>query len=105
MVAVAQASFSRMLAACGCPPALYDPAGPATALKESLRIWHLSTVTPLARLLEHELSMRLDAKVRLHFDTYPRDQVARSTVFAKLMGAEGMTVDKALAIAGLLEGE
>ena len=37
--------------------------------------------------------------------TYPRDQVARSTVFAKLMGAEGMTVDKALSIAGLLEGE
>ena len=31
--------------------------------------------------------------------------MSRSTVFAKLMGAEGMTVDKALAIAGLLEGE
>ena len=52
MVAIAQAAFARMLAACGCPPALYDPAAPATALKESLRIWHLSTVTPLARLLD-----------------------------------------------------
>ena len=65
----------------------------------------MGTVIPLARLIEHELSMRLDAKVRLRFDSYPRDQMARSTVFAKLMGAEGMTVDKALAIAGLLEGE
>ena len=89
MVAIAQAAFSRMLAACGCPPALYDPAAPATALKESLRIWHLSTVTPLARLLEHELSARLDTKVKLVFDTYPRDQVARSTVFAKLMQRRG----------------
>ena len=29
--------------------------------------------------------------------------MSRSTVFAKLMAAEGMTVDKALAIAGLIE--
>ena len=105
MIAVAQAAFSRMLAACGVPPALYDPAAPATALKEGTRLWHMGTVVPLARLVEHELSMRLDAKVRLRFDSYPRDQMARSTVFSKLMGAEGMTVDKALAIAGLLEGE
>ena len=56
-----------------------------------------------ARLLEHELSARLDTKVRLIFDTYPRDQVARSTVFAKLTSVEGMSVQQALAIAGLLE--
>ena len=72
MVAVAQAAFSRMLAACGVPPALYDPAAPATALKEGTRLWHMGTVVPLARLIEHELSMRLDAKVRLRFDSYPR---------------------------------
>ena len=105
MVAISQAAFSRMLAACGVPPALYDPAAPATALKEGTRLWHMGTVIPLARLVEHELSARLDTKVRLRFDSYPRDQMARSTVFAKLMAAEGMTVDKALAIAGLLEGE
>ena len=105
MVNVAQAAFSRMLAACGTPPALFNPDAPATAIKEGLRVWHMGTVTPLARLLEHELSARFDAPVRLRFDTYPRDQMARSTVFAKLMAAEGMTLDKALAIAGLLEGE
>ena len=69
MIAVAQASFARMLAACGVPPALYDPMAPATAIKESLRLWHMGTVVPLARLLEHELSARLDTKVRLIFDT------------------------------------
>ena len=104
MVAVAQAAFSRMLAACGVPPALYDPAAPATALKEGTRLWHMGTVVPLARLLEHELSARLDVPVRLRFDTYARDQMSRGNVFARLMSAEGMTVDKALAIAGLLEG-
>ena len=103
MIAVAQASFARMLAACGVPPALYDPMAPATAIKESLRLWHMGTVVPLARLLEHELSARLDTKVRLIFDTYPRDQVARSTVFAKLASVEGMSVQQALAIAGQLE--
>ena len=89
MVAVAQAAFSRMLAACGVPPALYDPAAPATALKEGTRLWHMGTVIPLARLIEHELSARLDAKVRLRFDSYPRDQMARSTVFAKTDGRRG----------------
>ena len=65
----------------------------------------MGTVVPLARLLEHELTTRLETEVKLRFDSYPRDQVARSTVFAKLMQAEGMTLDKALAIAGLLEGD
>ena len=105
MVAVSQAAFARMLAACGVPPVLFDPAAPATAIKESLRVWHMGTVIPLARLLEHELSARLDTSIRLRFDSYAKDQMSRSTVFAKLMGAEGMTVDKALAIAGLLEND
>ena len=103
MVAIAQAAFARMLAACGVPPALYDPAAPATALKESLRIWHLSTVVPLARLLEHELSARLDTKVRLRFDSYARDQVARTKVLQMASMVEGITAAQALAIAGLTE--
>ena len=57
MVAVAQAAFARMLAACGVPPALYDPQAPATGIKEGLRLWYMGTVV---RLLEHELSTRLD---------------------------------------------
>ena len=101
MIAVAQAAFSRMLAACGCPPALYDPQAPATALKESLRIWHLSTVTPLARLLEHELSARLEAPVRLRFDNYPLDLAGRAMAFQKLV-AGGVAVNEALSTSGLL---
>ena len=104
MVAVADAAFGRMLAACGCSAALFDDSD-GTAKREALRQWHLGTVRPLARLLEHELSARLDAPIRLRFDSYPRDMVSRAQVFAKLIAAEGVTVEKALAIAGLLEDE
>ena len=103
MVAVADAAFARMLAACGCSPALFDDSD-GTSKREALRQWHLGTVKPLARLLEHELSMRLDVPVKLKFDGYPRDMVSRAQVFAKLIAAEGMSVEKALAIAGLMEG-
>ena len=46
---------------------------------------------------------RLDAPIRLRFDGYPRDMVSRAQVFAKLIAAEGVTVEKALAIAGLVD--
>ena len=63
----------------------------------------MGTVRPLARLLEHELTMKLDAPVRLKFDGYPMDQVSRAQVFSKLIAAEGMSKEMALAISGLME--
>ena len=102
MVKVADAAFARTLAACGASPALFDDSD-GTAKREALRQWHMGTVIPMAKVLEYELSARLDTPIRLAFDSYPADMVSRSQVFAKLMAAEGMTLDKALAIAGMLE--
>ena len=102
MVKVADSAFARMLAACGCSPALFDGSD-GTSKREALRQWHLGTVKPLAKLLEHELSRRLDAPVKLRFDGYPRDMVSRAQVFAKLISAEGVTVEQALKVAGLVE--
>ena len=102
MVKVAEAAFGRMLAACGCSAALFDDSE-GTAKRGALRQWYLGTVRPLARLIEYELSQRLDAPIRLRFDSYPRDMVSRAQVFAKLIAAEGVTVEQALAIAGLME--
>ena len=99
---VANASFARMLAACGCSPALFDDSD-GTAKREALRQWHMGTVVPLARLLEHELTARLDTPVKLVFDGYGRDMVSRAQVFAKLIAAEGVSVEKALEVAGLVE--
>ena len=46
---------------------------------------------------------KIESAIRLRFDGYPRDMVSRAQVFAKLIAADGMTVEKALAVAGLLE--
>ena len=82
LVALADASFARVLAATGTPPSLFiDSDG--TSQREGLRRWHLGTVLPLARLVEHELTAKLETPVRLTFDRYPMDQVSRASVFAK----------------------
>lgn len=54
MERIAGAAFGRMLAACGCSPALFNDSD-GTAKREALRQWHLGTVLPLARVLGHEL--------------------------------------------------
>ena len=100
VVQVAEAAFSRMLAACGCSPALFDDSD-GTAKREALRQWHMGTVKPLARLLEHELSARLDTPVKLAFDAYATDLAGRAQAFQKLV-AGGVTVNEALATSGLL---
>ena len=102
MVAISDAAFARMLAACGCSPALFDDSD-GTSKREALRQWHLGTVRPLARLLEHELSARLDVPVRLVFDNYPLDLAGRAQAFVKLVSG-GVAVNEALVTAGLLEG-
>ena len=100
MVEVAGAAFGRMLAACGCSPALFDDSD-GTSKREALRQWHLGTVQPLARLLEAELSAKLETRVRLNFDLYNVDLAGRAQAFQKLV-AGGVAVNDALMTAGLL---
>ena len=96
---IARDSFERMLAACGYPPSLaIDSDG--TSQREGLRRWHLGTVVPLARILEAELSRKLEADIRLRFDTYPLDMVSRAQVVSKLVGA-GVALDTATMAVGL----
>ena len=104
LVQVAKEAHARVLGACGASPALFDDSD-GTSKREALRQWHMGTVRPLAKLLEHELSHRLDTPVKLAFDGYPRDMVSRAQVFAKLIAAEGVTTEKALEIAGLAGSE
>lgn len=104
MVNVSAAAFSRMLAATGMPPAMFDPTAPATALKEGSRQWFMGTVRPLGKLLEHELTQKFEIPVRLRFDNYPIDLAGRAMAFQKLV-AGGVAVTEALVTAGLLEQE
>ena len=93
-------SFEAVLAACGTPPSLFvDSDG--TAQREAVRRWHLGTVLPLARLLEYELTAKLESPVRLRFDAYPLDLAGRAQAFQRLV-AGGVAVNEALATSGLL---
>ena len=103
LVTIAKDTFARVLAACGCSPALFDDSD-GTSKREALRQWHLGTVLPLARLLERELSAKLETDVRLRFDLYNVDLAGRAQAFQKLV-AGGMAVNEALMTAGLLADE
>ncbi len=96
-------AFEAILAATGTPPSLFTDAD-GTAQREAVRRWHLGTVLPLARVLEAELSGKLEAQVRLAFDNYPLDLAGRAQAFQKLV-AGGVPVNEALATSGLLKDE
>ena len=98
---LAQQAFERVLAATGTPPSLFvDSDG--TSQREAVRRWHLGTVLPLAKLLEHELTAKLETPIKLRFDSYAMDMVSRATVVAKLTQA-GVPMATALDAIGLAE--
>ena len=100
MATIRRDAFESVLAACGTPPSLFiDSDG--TSQREAVRRWHLGTVLPLARLVEHELTVKLETDVRLKFDNYPLDLAGRAQAFQKLV-AGGVAVSEALATSGLL---
>ncbi|MYH50829.1 MAG: phage portal protein [Gammaproteobacteria bacterium] len=100
MVRVRSDAFEAVLAATGTPPSLFiDSDG--TSQREAIRRWHQNVVLPMARLLQDELSEKLEAEVRLVFDSYPLDLAGRAQAFQKLV-AGGVPVNEALATSGLL---
>ena len=101
MVELAEQAFSRMLAACGCPPGMFESGADGTSQREALRRWHMNTVIPLSKILEHELSARFETEVTLKFDGYALDLQSRASTFQKLV-AGGTSVNEALTISGLL---
>ena len=72
-----------------------------TAQREAWRRWHLGTVQPLAKLLAHELTLRLETTVKLRLDRYPTDLAGRASAFKALVTG-GMDVAGATAVSGLL---
>ena len=102
MATIRKDAFEAVLAACGTPPSLFiDSDG--TSQREAVRRWHLGSVLPLARLLEHELTAKLETGVRLKFDSYPLDLAGRAQAFQKLV-AGGVAVQEALIVSGLMAG-
>ena len=100
-VSAAAGSFARMVAACGASAALFEAGADGTAQREALRRWHLYTVEPVRKLIELELSKRLDADIRLKLDNYAADLAGRASAFQKLV-AGGMDMTAAAAASGVL---
>ena len=99
---VASDSFARFLAAAGVPPGLFAEGADGTAMRESLRQWHMGVVRPLAKLLSTELTDKFGMPVTLKFDDYPRDMVSRAQVFAKLAAVEGVSPALAMELSGMV---
>ena len=99
-VELARDAFARMVAACGCSVSLFTDAD-GTAQREAWRRWHLGTVQPLAKLLAHELTVRLETPVALKLDKYPTDLAGRAAAFKALVTG-GMAPAEAAAVSGLL---
>ena len=103
MATIRKDSFEAVLASCGTPPSLFvDSDG--TSQREAVRRWHLNLVLPMARLLEHELTAKLETPIELKFDTYALDMVSRATVVAKLAQA-GVPMATALDAVGLADDD
>lgn len=66
-----------------------------------MRRWHLGTLIPLAKVVERELSDKLETPTSLSFDAYPLDLAGRAQSFQKLV-AGGMAIPEAVAVCGLL---
>ena len=104
LVALLDASTREVLSACGVPIALFTDSD-GTSQRESFRRLLHTTLAPMAKIVEAELSSKLEAPIRLNLDSlFASDLAGRARGFQSLVGG-GMDVSKAAALAGLMEDE
>ena len=102
LVMLAERATAEVYAACGVPPQLVEPQGDGTAAREAYRRFLHATVAPLGRLIEAELSEKLESDIRVNFDSlFAADLAGRARAFQSMVGA-GMDPAKAAGLAGLM---
>ena len=95
-----------ILAACGVPPALAHHAAPGTSLRESTRLFHTTTMQPIAAMVSERLSESLGIPVTLTMpngndpSTMARSIMARAQACQSLVTA-GMSIAEAREAVGL----
>ena len=105
LVQLAGHASQEVFAACGISPVLFASQGDGTSRREAFRQVLHTVVQPLARLVETELSEKLEAEVSLSFNSlFAADLSGRARAFQSLIGG-GMDIAKAAALAGLMEAE
>lgn len=92
----------EVLAACGVPVTLLESTQ-GTALREAWRQFLHSSATPVSLLASVELSDKLDTPLTLSFDRMmASDLSGRARAFQSMVGG-GMAVERAAALAGLMQ--
>lgn len=96
-------AFGAVLAACGVPPILADPAASAGGAREGFRQMLAGTVKPLGRLIAGEVGRVLERPVELHFDELVAGagDVASRARALQMMTEAGVDRDRAMRLAGL----
>ena len=92
-----------LLAACGIQPTLIDARSESNALREAYRIFLHATISPVAKLIEEELSRKLENEIMLDFSSmFAADIQGRSRGFNSLTSG-GMSPENAARICGFPE--
>ena len=100
LVSLRQDVADSVLQACGISPALYGGGG-ATGGREALRAFYRTTLLPVAALVEHECSAKLETDVRLTFDSLAAADVATAARAYQSLSGAGMPDADARRLAGL----
>ena len=92
---------ASILAACGVPPTLAAVSSDGTAQREAFRRFLVSTIRPVAQIIETELQAKLDPAAELRFSDLAASDVTGKARAASSLIKGGIEKERALRIAGL----
>ena len=100
-----EAAALAVLSACGIPPSLVSGSSEGTAQRESLRRFLNLTLLPLGKIIEAELSDKLDIPIQMSFDSLmASDLTGRARAFGSMVKG-GLDLEKAASLSGLMVEE
>ena len=103
LVSLHEIASREIALACGVPTALLAESPTGTGTREAWRQFLFGTVAPLGKLVEFELSRKLDAAINLTWaDLRASDLAGRARAFQSMVGG-GMDVSRAAGLAGLMD--
>ena len=104
LVSLQDTASREIYAACGFNPSLFQ-VGPAAALREAWRIALFGVVSPLGRMVQSELSEKLNENITLGWtEMRASDLSGRARAFQSLVGS-GLSIQAAAAEAGITHTE
>ena len=92
---------ASVMAACGVPPTLAAVSSDGTAAREAFRRFLMTTVKPIARIIETELRAKLDETATLTFGELAASDIAGKARAVSQLARAGMDIDKAREVARL----